>query len=29
VLLNGAATPATSAIGAGTVGLVDVAIALK
>jgi hypothetical protein len=29
VLINGAATPATSAIGAGAVGLVDVAIALK
>jgi hypothetical protein len=29
VLANGAATPATSAIGAGTVGLVDLAIAIK
>ena len=29
VLLNGTATPGTSAIGAGAVGLVDIAIALK
>jgi hypothetical protein len=29
VLANGAATPATSAIGAGAVGLVDLAIAIK
>jgi hypothetical protein len=29
VLANGATTPATSAIGAGTVGLVDLAIAIK
>ena len=29
VLVNGAATPATSAIGAGAVGLTDLAIAIK